>query len=961
MSELYTEKNSSALGYFKRWLQKLGKTATDETILGKHIVFIAGFARGGTTWLRRALSLHPDIAEYPKEIVFSKEKELTRDKIIDILKQALDGRHISESYLALKAPANAVVLQQLASLLPEAKFLFIIRDPRDVLTSHIKGAKSWMKGANSEVEGCMRKTRRYYEGYVKASNLENVYLVRYEDIHQQFKPTYKALCHFIGVSVRGAVLRNSHAFASFQKQTGRSHSHDNPHAAARRGVVGEWNHTLTVEDEAWYQASSFWQEFFKRYGYHWQRLTTERLLDRACKGSEKEQTFKRMMIILDENHIENTNVYLDIEKKYQPYFTDIIFVATVGLLQRYQSFDALIENVCGQLRAVYIYSLEDWHQLKRDGIHLEPEQVYFDFSIDSISEPFSHSSLYHQVHQEDLSIIKVDHGILNLINVDEEVNVFKHETFAHLEPNSLFILGADDVTNENGLLFAYRQYLELDFDKWLCPYIEPKHEEEYARNIVYLRQLLDNLKPKKNSRLLVLSTGGFIEQGITLLLSYFNQKLTVVDGCEKRCQEICDVFPNQVEVIHTEPQYYSDRQYDVVVVISSASHTSLVMTEILDTASRSLKVGGLFLFHAVYNTRLNRKPLPLNSKVALKKIDDFLEQNMQTWTPHLRQFLKPLDEMSFELERFIPNQVAKNAKPYLAWFALTKLKEFDNAFFVSKYCANRNNTFHMQAYCDWLESVKSHGWQFVFPDDYVKVVRQDEGPEYEQPTRNQLFILKHDIHHDLRRTVLMAEAEAKLGIKSVYLMMGPHLITEKFYHQPLTFKLLRYIQSLGHQIGLHLDVTDMIRQEFDLYHSIERIVHQFKSEGLTVRYANGHGNTEEKKQTKLKQGNFIKEITSVRENYIVPDILKDEINRYSLKELSTRFGIDFWLDSQIYYKGTEWGKLGNVTDNSGRLACKFYDVVSDKYDISQRFIDKFCQELNGMDILCLVHPQLYER
>lgn len=144
------------------------------------LIFVMGFARGGTSWVRDCIASHPDIEQIPHEMVMfkslkdypctvSEDKELAsvlRARISDELEQAVANIDTNARYFVNKAPANAPYLGKAAYLLPEAKFIFVVRDPRDVLVSHQRGNEEWMRGANSTVEGCMRKCRRYYEGYI---------------------------------------------------------------------------------------------------------------------------------------------------------------------------------------------------------------------------------------------------------------------------------------------------------------------------------------------------------------------------------------------------------------------------------------------------------------------------------------------------------------------------------------------------------------------------------------------------------------------------------------------------------------------------------------------------------------------------------------------------------------------------------------------------------------------------
>ncbi|MGH9341375.1 MAG: sulfotransferase family protein, partial [Acidobacteriota bacterium] len=178
------------------------------------LIFVTGFARGGTSWVRDCIASHPDIEGIPHEMVIFRmlnnydtsafdSKNLVSDlrsQIYDELRQTVAKLDSRSHYFVNKAPANAPYLGKAARLIPEAKFIFVIRDPRDVLISHQRGNQEWMRGSNSTVEGCMKKCRKYFSGYSEAAELPSVLLIKYEDLHQAFIETLSHVFDFIGVS-----------------------------------------------------------------------------------------------------------------------------------------------------------------------------------------------------------------------------------------------------------------------------------------------------------------------------------------------------------------------------------------------------------------------------------------------------------------------------------------------------------------------------------------------------------------------------------------------------------------------------------------------------------------------------------------------------------------------------------------------------------------------------------------
>src|SRR3989304_1632746 len=99
------------------------------------MIFVTGFARGGTSWLRDCIDAHPDIAKIPGEMVLFRDIK-DRESIEQAIEEAILQNNLNAPFYVNKAPANAPYIGKACRLFPESKFIFIIRDPRDVFISH---------------------------------------------------------------------------------------------------------------------------------------------------------------------------------------------------------------------------------------------------------------------------------------------------------------------------------------------------------------------------------------------------------------------------------------------------------------------------------------------------------------------------------------------------------------------------------------------------------------------------------------------------------------------------------------------------------------------------------------------------------------------------------------------------------------------------------------------------------
>ena len=155
-------------------------------------IFVLGCNRSGTTLLFRNLGGHPDLWTYYEELpdvfyrwfpvdpelgdrvnrpptqqeaegiagdLFRKahNKELHRDiPVLRHLSRKLFQRPISRPFksppirFVEKTPSNSLRVPLLAALFPDARFIYLIRRPEDVISSLMEGWKIWTNGRRGE-------------------------------------------------------------------------------------------------------------------------------------------------------------------------------------------------------------------------------------------------------------------------------------------------------------------------------------------------------------------------------------------------------------------------------------------------------------------------------------------------------------------------------------------------------------------------------------------------------------------------------------------------------------------------------------------------------------------------------------------------------------------------------------------------------------------------------------------
>jgi tetratricopeptide (TPR) repeat protein len=209
---------------FQRMINAAGELSDDP-------VFLVGFPRSGTTLLDQMLSSHPGL-------VVLEEKESLRDLLLtfvptdaglerfaaltpDELGPYRDRywRRVAESMperpagslFVDKLPLNTIFMPLIARLFPRARFLFAVRDPRDVVLSCFMRAF----GLNEAMRNFLSldDTVRYYTA-VMGIGIESmqrlrqaVHLIRYEALIDDIESEARRLCVFLDLPWDETMLR----------------------------------------------------------------------------------------------------------------------------------------------------------------------------------------------------------------------------------------------------------------------------------------------------------------------------------------------------------------------------------------------------------------------------------------------------------------------------------------------------------------------------------------------------------------------------------------------------------------------------------------------------------------------------------------------------------------------------------------------------------------------------------
>ena len=184
--------------------------------------FLVGFPRSGTTLLENILASHPDICalderdtlgEAAREFLVddaglarlaaASPDELERHRKLYWDRVREFGAEVTGKVYIDKYPLSSIKLPLVARLFPEARILFAVRDPRDVLLSCFRRSFSLNSSMFELLD--LQRGARLYSGVMDLCAIYRRTLglawhqLRYESLVEDFDGEMRKVCDFLGV------------------------------------------------------------------------------------------------------------------------------------------------------------------------------------------------------------------------------------------------------------------------------------------------------------------------------------------------------------------------------------------------------------------------------------------------------------------------------------------------------------------------------------------------------------------------------------------------------------------------------------------------------------------------------------------------------------------------------------------------------------------------------------------
>lgn len=192
-------------------------------------------------------------------------KMLFEALVFDQLAKHLPAQDISPTRWMEKTPDHAEHMEDMLRYYPNAKFVFVARDPRKAIPSRRKYF-TWNNETSWPIEkhvNAWLKTMRAYETFEHA-HPESVFLVRHEDVVADTEGSVAKICRFIGVPFNKALLGNHAQFSRQQNLEWETWKKDTE-TAVSTDVSNKASHSLSsIEKDTLKQGAG---DYLKKYGY----------------------------------------------------------------------------------------------------------------------------------------------------------------------------------------------------------------------------------------------------------------------------------------------------------------------------------------------------------------------------------------------------------------------------------------------------------------------------------------------------------------------------------------------------------------------------------------------------------------------------------------------------------------------------------------------------------------------
>ena len=268
-------------------LPRLFRTATH--LSSRTLAFVGGQGKSGTTWVEKLIDAHPQAAclgeghfaeglgrvlyqaldAYNGLITSNNQRfheledfpTFSADDAAELVRAALlmqfsriAERNREAQVIAVRTPSELNWLRELNDAFPTARFVHVLRDPRDVAMSmwwHSERLEPGRMARDNETPGglALKLVPRWAQhvAHVRDTAVQigaHLLEVRYEDLHGESQRTVQALFEFLGLDADPVLCKSCVERASFSRLSGRDVGQIDVNSHFRTGTTNQWQGTI---------------------------------------------------------------------------------------------------------------------------------------------------------------------------------------------------------------------------------------------------------------------------------------------------------------------------------------------------------------------------------------------------------------------------------------------------------------------------------------------------------------------------------------------------------------------------------------------------------------------------------------------------------------------------------------------------------------------------------------------
>jgi hypothetical protein len=283
-----------------------------------------------------------------------------------------------------------------------------------------------------------------------------------------------------------------------------------------------------------------------------------------------------------------------------------------------------------------------------------------------------------------------------------------------------------------------------------------------------------------------------------------------------------------------------------------------------------------------------------------------------------------------------------------------------------------SNGFRQEDLKRFLVALTDSGTEFCKVDEFSSRFEIYFADGAARPPAQPFGLLKFDIHNDIKRPLAVARMLSGIGLPGLFLMMPRHPLNEGFYDRPRTWSILREICALGHEVGLHADLFNLIATYGDLYKGLDASLKDMRGHGLTIRAATVHGDTRRHIKAVRMQGNDFFEEEYRRSKWTGKppkgeEFYADHVKRYSHRRIARDLGLEYFAEVKFLHNGQTLSdeQMLYLSDNRRSMEIRNIpgrekSLVCEKpFQITPEFTAQAIAALKLRPFLTLLHPQWY--